>query len=144
MKIKTVRPSNPWHSFLGGLLFLVAGCWMAQDVLYFKVSGVRNSGTVIEVERERNYSSEGSKYRYSSIVEFQYGKETVRFKDKTGSSRRGHEAGDHVIVLHDANTPSNAIIDRGVWDWLFPVIFSSLGVWGIIASALQFKSRQKT
>ena len=73
---------------------------------------------------------------YYSIVEFQdAGGKSHEVRDTIGSSSPVDDRGDELAVVYDSTDPERALIDRGIWSWLFPVGFSMIGVFVIYSYA---------
>jgi hypothetical protein len=51
----------------------------------------------------------------------------VRFRDHTGSNPPSYRIGDRVLVLYLAHDSQSAMIDRGVWNWVAPVLVVLVG-----------------
>jgi hypothetical protein len=107
---------------LAGAVLLIAAYIMGHAHFHLIRQGVRAPGTVVDHEQQvfTSRSSSGgtrSTLALMPIVEFKAGEQTVRFKDWMGSSSGGDQY-DRVTVLYDPARPSDAMIDRPVWNWL--------------------------
>lgn len=109
----------------GYVCFLIAiglagGSYYTGNDLVGKLAvGVPAQGEVVDFESRYSSSSEGSGYTYYSVVRFvdENGR-SIKFRDKVGSSHRMHKRGEQVDVLYDPQDSSDAMIDRGIWNWL--------------------------
>jgi hypothetical protein len=120
-KDQILRYAYILQAFAGAVL-LIAAYVMGHAHFHLIRQGVRAPGTVVGHEQQNfvSRSSSGgtrSTLAFMPIVEFQAGEQTVRFKDWKGSSVAG-DLHDRVTVLYDPASPSDAMIDRPVWNWL--------------------------
>jgi hypothetical protein len=97
-----------------GAILIVFGVFVAQKTARLANAGGSASGHIVGFQ-----SSTDSKghTNYYPMVEFQDGGRTIKFNDRVGSSIRMPQA-ESVPVIYDPNEPSNAMIDRGIWNWL--------------------------
>ena len=107
---------------VAGAVLLIVAYFMGHAHFDLIRQGARAQGTVVGHEQQNfvSRSSSGgtrSTLAFMPIVEFQAGEQTVRFKDWKGSSVAG-DLHDRVTVLYDPARPSDAMIDRPVWNWL--------------------------
>lgn len=111
---------------IGGYVCLLIALGLAGGSYYLGAdmvdklrSGVPTQGEVVDFESRYSRSSEGSGYTYYSVVEFtDDAGRLVRFRDRVGSSHRMNKRGDVVDVLYAPNNPVDAMIDRGIWNWV--------------------------
>lgn len=127
------------QAFAGAVL-LVAAYVMGHAHFHLIRQGVSAQGTVVGHEQQNfvSRSSSGgtrSTLAFMPIVEFQAGEQTVRFKDWKGSSSGG-DLHDRVTVLYDPARPSDAMIDRPVWNW-FP--WAPIGAVGLFLTLVAIK-----
>jgi hypothetical protein len=119
---------SPLHIIIvAGLLF--GGAYFGKSQYELEMVGLGAVGEVVDMESEYNSSSDGSSYTYYAVVTFQneHGKK-IRFRDNFGSSHPNIKRGDIVDVLYDPDNEDRAIIDRGIWNWLIPVVFFAVGI----------------
>lgn len=116
---------------LAGVGLFALGVHQSRALVRLQSLGVRAQGVVISLSS----SSSGRSSSYYPVVTFtdQAGKR-VRFRDHTGSNPPMYHVNDSVTVLYSASEPGNAIIDRGVWNWLPSAILYALGVLLSVAS----------
>ena len=132
------------QAFVGAVL-LIAAYIMGHAHLHLIRQGVRAPGTVVGHEQQNfvSRSSSGgtrSTLAFMPIVEFQAGEKTVRFKDWKGSSVAG-DLHDRVTVLYDPASPSDAMIDRPVWNWL---PWAPIGAVGVFLTLVAIKRWLRT
>jgi hypothetical protein len=138
-KDQILRYAYVLQAFAGAVL-LIAAYIMGHAHFDLIRQGVRAPGTVVGHE-QRNFVSRSSSGGTSStlafmpIVEFQVGEQTVRFKDWKGSSVAG-DLHDRVTVLYDPASPSDAMIDRPVWNW---VPWAPIGAVGLFLTLVAIK-----
>jgi hypothetical protein len=119
------------QAFAGAIL-LIAAYVMGHSHFHLIRQGARAPGTVVDHQQQiftSRSSSGGTRSTRASmpIVEFKAGEQTVRFKDWMGSSSEG-DLHDRVTVLYDPARPSDAMIDRPVWNWLPWAPIGAVGV----------------
>jgi hypothetical protein len=120
---------------LVGAGILAFGIWRGRDLVLLQSIGTRTEGTVVRIESESNSSSEGSRYTYYSVVQFETaaGRE-VTFRDGIGSSHPIDERGEILGVIYDPGNLERAIIDRGIWNWAIPGVCGFFGGFILLAS----------
>lgn len=138
-KTQILRYAYVLQAFVGAVL-LIAAYVMGHAHFDLIRQGVRAPGTVVGHEQENfvSRSSSGgtrSTLAFMPIVEFQAGEHTVRFKDWKGSSVAG-DLHDRVTVVYDPARPSDAMIDRPVWNW---VPWAPIGVVGLFLTLVAIK-----
>ena len=107
------------QAFAGAILLIVAYT-MGHVHLHLIQQGVRAPGTVVGFNQRyigNSLSRTTPALAFMPIVEFQAGDRIVRFEDWKGSPLAG-SLRDRVTVLYDPARPSDAMIDRPVWNWL--------------------------
>lgn len=103
-----------------GIFLLIFGYWIGRDHCRLILFGVRTQGKLIGYQEERFASGTGSTFQNTAsmpIVAFQAEGHIFRFKDWMGSNFRV-PMGGLVPVLYDPLRPTNAMIDRPVWNWI--------------------------
>ena len=107
------------QAFAGAILLIVA--YMMGHVHFHLIQeGVGAPGTVVGFKQRyigNSISRSTPALAFMPIVEFQAGERIVRFEDWKGSALAG-SLRDRVTVLYDPARPSDAMIDRPVWNWL--------------------------
>jgi hypothetical protein len=105
----------------GALLFLGLGYFMGHTHFHLIRQGVRAPGRIVGYKQEtfRNSSSTTSSTStgYMPVVEFHTNDRFVQFEDWLGSGIAGSK-NVPVIVLYDPANPTQAMIDRPVWNWI--------------------------
>jgi hypothetical protein len=102
----------------GGVLLLSLGYFLGHGHFHLLREGVRAPGRIIGYKQERFQSSSSSGHTaYMPLVEFRVSDRIVQFKDWMGSSSSG-TLYTSVIVLYDPANPTDAMIDRPVWNWM--------------------------
>ncbi len=128
---------------IAGPLLLLGGLYVGQNMLRLEQNGVRVAGTVVALER----SGAGEDETYYPVVRFSsYEGAAYQFKDRTGSNPPSYRPGADVGILYLAADPQqSALIDRGIWNWLLPILLSGLGLAAIVGFlALIRKPRENT
>ena len=117
------------QAFAGAVLLIVAYI-MGRGHFHLIQQGVRAPGTI--VGHQQQYFTDRARGARSTlafmpIVEFRADEQVVRFQDWKGSSSAG-DLRDRVTVLYDRAHPSDAMIDRAVWNWLPWAPIGAVGV----------------
>jgi uncharacterized protein DUF3592 len=102
------------------LFLLVMAYVMGADHLRLIRDGVRAPGRVVGSERRYFggvHDSSVGRTGYLPIVEFTADGRTVRFTDWLGSSSSGLLP-TNVIVIYERQTPTTAMIDRQIMNWM--------------------------
>lgn len=111
----------PVLQVLVGLFLLFMANHMGRTNFHLIRVGVRAPGRVVSDEQRNFGSSVGNsgtvRTAFLPVVEFRANGQTIRFTDWLGSSSTGSFP-DRVTVLYDAATPSVAIIDRPLMNWI--------------------------
>ena len=105
---------------LAGAILLIVAYIMGHAHFHLIQQGVRAPGTVVGFKQTyigNTLSRTTPALAFLPIVEFQAGERIVRFEDWKGSSLAG-SLRNRVTVLYDPTQPSDAMIDRPVWNWL--------------------------
>jgi hypothetical protein len=105
----------------GALVFLGLGYFMGHAHFHLIRQGVRAPGRIVGYKQEsfRRTSSNTSSTStgYMPIVEFHINDRFVQFEDWLGTGIAGSK-NIPVIVLYDPAHPTQAMIDRPVWNWI--------------------------
>jgi hypothetical protein len=107
------------------LVLLGAGYYTGQSTADMVSKGTSARGSIVRFEGERG--SKGTMYHAIARFHDAAGR-TVEFRDAVGASTPIGRTGDSVAVLYMASNPVNAIIDRGLWNWLVPVLCTGGGL----------------
>lgn len=117
---------------LAGLGCLALGVHQSKGLLRLESSGMRAPGVVSSFSTSRS----GNSVTYYPVVTYTNGADQrVVFKDHTGTNPPLYRVGEAITVLYLPEETASAIIDRGLWNWLPPVILYLLGA-GLSALAL--------
>ena len=110
---------------IAGVGLFALGVHQSRTLVRLESFGLRAHGVVSSLSSSRS----GSSSSYYPVVTYtdQTGRR-IRFRDNTGSNPPMYHVNDSVTVLYSASEPGNAIIDRGVWNWLPSAILYSVGV----------------
>lgn len=110
-------------------VFLGVGYYMGMNMLDLTQHGVHAPARVVDMNRSESHSDGKTSVSYRSVVTFKTpeGRE-ILFTDKMGSSSPMEQVGDEVDVLYMPDNPGGAMINRGWMNWLFPGIFSGIGL----------------
>lgn len=124
-QIRSNRAGLPIVAFFAIILALV-GCYQGYRIARLENAGVRAEGEVVDLKAE----SSNHGYSYYPIVRFPIGNHrSVQFKDYVGSDPPSYQVGDRVRVLFLADDLREAVIDRGIWNWMIPsVLFAAAAI----------------
>jgi hypothetical protein len=101
-----------------GILLLSLGYFLGHAHFHLLREGVRAPGRIIGYQQERfRSSSSSSSTAYMPIVEFHASDRFIQFKDWMGSGSTG-ALYTPVNVLYDPANPTDAMIDRPIWNWM--------------------------
>lgn len=121
VRLKHYRKQERIGSYLGLViaLGLMGGAYYTGNDMIERVkNGASAQGIVTDITSKRSRSSDGDTIMYYSTVEFTAPNgETVKFKDSMGASYPLHKDGQAVPVLYYPDQPTDAMIDRGIWNW---------------------------
>jgi hypothetical protein len=119
--------SMPWPLFAiigAGLFFLCF--YLSQKQWHLQQVGEHRAGQIVDYHHERSTGSHSSDMYYA-IVQFDLPSgETIRFQDRVGFSMVNSESRD-VTVLYEPAHPRNAMIDRGIYNWIGPLALFGFG-----------------
>jgi hypothetical protein len=123
-----------------GAAMLIAGCFWYQSTMTFVASALTAEGVVLRNEESDSSDSAPS---YHAVVAFtdQSGRR-ITYRDSIGSSPPMYSTGDKVRVLYAPADSSSAMIDRGMWDWLVPLLIGGAGALMLGLSGWSFISRR--
>lgn len=121
--------------FFLGVGFLIGGYYSGMHIIDKIQNGVPASGVVTGFDHKRSGSAGTGDLLYYSLVSFKDASGSiVKFRDSHGSSHRMYKRGDKVDVLYDPRDPEDAIIDRGVLNWLISGVLFVFGILLFLAS----------
>jgi hypothetical protein len=116
-----------------GIGIIIGGLQLSNKMSGFAERGVATTGEIVAMNSRRN--SDGDTMYYARIQFRTEQGERIVFDDNTGSSAPLKQTGEQVKVLYDSGNPENAVIDRGLFNWLGPVALIALGalmaVWSL-------------
>lgn len=103
------------------------------------------TGHVVNHELDNVQQADNRDYYYYPVVDFALPDGTsVRFQDQAGASTPLYQKDQSVAVLYNPERPSQAQIDLGYQNWLFPFLFLMAGlVAGLLALRLALRNISK-
>lgn len=113
-----------------GSIFAVTGIIIGISTRSFVASSVLTQGKIIALVERLSTDSDGdSSFVYYPVVRFttNAGEPTV-FEANAGSNPPAFTLGQQVEVLYSPQNPKEARIDSWLELWLFPTIFTSIGL----------------
>jgi hypothetical protein len=126
---RNARLFSPLLILLGAAFIAGAG-YMGRDMLRLESAGLRAPGTVVRLIPR---SGRGGTV-YDTAVRFTPagGHGAIEFVNGDGTNPPSHRVGDAVRVLYADGSGAAAIIDRGIFNWLMPLVFGGSGVLCVI------------
>jgi Protein of unknown function (DUF3592) len=121
----TLRRLAPFLLVAGVGLFAL-GVHQSRALVRLESFGVRASGVVSSLSSSS--SGSGSSTYYAVVTYTDRAGRRIRFRDNAGSNPPMYHVNESVTVLYSPYEPGNAIIDRGIWNWLPSVLLYALGV----------------
>jgi hypothetical protein len=121
---------------LFGLGLVAGGVHTGNAAFDLKKNGLRAAGSVTGIESRQDSAGRGSGTTYYPVVKFlaRDGK-PVRFHDRMGANPPLYRAGEAVEVLYlEGNPERSAVIDRGVWNLLLPLLLCAGGLGMVIGA----------
>ena len=113
---------------LGPLLFVVGGCWAANQFSF----GSGSESTIGRIVEIRGIGS------YRPVAEYFANDIRYEYESSLSSSNSRYSIGDQVEILYDPDEPETASINSFVQRWLFPL---ALLVAGIMNTSIGFGLR---
>lgn len=123
-----------------GISVLALGVYLGRTISLLQSHGRRAQGAVVSLELEPTLHSSS----YYPVVRFVTPDgAVVQFRDSSGSNPPSYHEGERVSVLYLHDSPERtAIIDRGWWNWLPPVVLCLLGtILALVALRVRLGSR---
>jgi Protein of unknown function (DUF3592) len=117
---------------LVGIGLLALAVHQSRTLLRLESSGMRAAGMVSGFSTTR--SSSGVSY-YPVVTYTDAAGRSIVFQDHTGTNPPLYRTGERITVLYLPSESGSAIIDRGLWNWLPPVLLYLLGA-ALIALSL--------
>lgn len=125
---------------------LVGSFIWAQNYSEFASMSYSTTGYVEDITTRRNRSSSDHQVTYYSQVRFVAADgRRYKFRDDVGSSVKMHEIGQEVKVLYDPSSPRDAIIDRGILNYLPQLgmaFFGGLLLLSVLSRMLKSRARR--
>ena len=109
---------------------------MGHVHFYLLRNGVRGPGRIVAYKQESFRNSSGSSSTstsYMPVVEFHTNDRFVQFQDWLGTNVAGNK-NVPVMVLYDPANPTEAMIDRPVWNWIPWAPIAVLGLFLLLVS----------
>jgi hypothetical protein len=103
---------------LTGLFFIGLSHFLGFAHFHLIREGLRAPGRIVAYQEEIFRRSSGSSSTsFRPVVEFGANDRVIQFRDWLGSNSTG-ALYSPVVVLYDPANPSDAMIDRPVWNWI--------------------------
>ncbi len=130
-----------WLWWLIALGTIGAGVWAFNDMRHTLAVGIHAQGEIVGMEVDRDSDSTS----YYPIVRF-YNKDglSLKFKDNVGSNPPSYRVGDEVDVIYMPEDSRDAMIDRGVWNWVLAgalFVFGALMLFGLLSQSRRVNRR---
>lgn len=108
----------------------VGSYFTAEKMIQLNLNGLTTSGEIVDITGRS--SSDGISYYASARFTDQSG-EQHRFQDSFGASYPLYKIGEKVDIIYPPESPADAIIDRGIFNWLISaslITAALLALWG--------------
>jgi hypothetical protein len=129
---RQARLSAPLIGVVGAAILGVGVYWYQNDNTFI-AAALAAEGTVLRNEVDTG----GETSMYHAVVEFtDAAGNVVTHRDTTGQSNPSFEPGDKVTMLYAREDSSRAMIDRGRWNLLWPILVMAAGAL-LIAAAIR-------
>ncbi len=123
-----------------GVVLVIAGAFWFQHQTAFLARALIAHGIVV-----RNEASEDSdgKASYHAVFAFtdRNGRE-LTVQDSVGTSPAWFSSGDKVKVFYAPENSADAKLDRGMWNWLVPLLIAALGTLMLSAGLYGYAARR--
>jgi hypothetical protein len=128
---------------LTGLFFIGLSHFLGFAHFHLIREGLRAPGRIVAYQEEIFRRSSGSSSTsFRPVVEFGANDRVIQFRDWLGSNSTG-ALYSPVVVLYDPANPSDAMIDRPVWNWIPWAPTFAVGLFLVLASIKgYFQSRR--
>ena len=133
----TLRRVAPFLLIAGIGLFAL-GVHQSRALVRLESFGVRARGVVSSLASS---SGSGSSTYYAVVTYTDQAGRRARFRDNAGSNPPMYHVNESVTVLYSPTESGNAIIDRGIWNWLPSALLYLLGVVLSVVSIALLKRR---
>ena len=121
---KSASVAQPVLLLVGAALLIGGGIWFDRQVAFLHAA-VEASGVVLRNEESDDADSNTS---YHPVIAFTDRRgEQATFRDSVGTSPPMYATGDKVKVFYAPNNSSHAELDRGIWNWLVPLLLAAAG-----------------
>jgi Protein of unknown function (DUF3592) len=134
---RNARRALPWV-FVIGLALIAGGAWWGQHRTIFMATAAVADGRV--VGGEWSGGSGSSSPTYHAIIRFSdAGGRSITYRDDIGTNPPSFRIGETVRIYYDPERPENALIDRGLWNWLLPLLVALGGVLLLLGGLTQYR-----
>jgi len=118
---------------------------MGLDRWHFLQNAQKIQGLVIDFESSTSTSDGQTTTTYAPIIEYTPPRlnSSIKFTDDLSSSSHSNSIGDKVPVLYLPDSPSEAIMDKGLLNWFGPGLLSFMGIIFTLISLSLIKRNKK-
>ncbi|MFT7144762.1 MAG: hypothetical protein ACI9TY_000225 [Alphaproteobacteria bacterium] len=107
---------------------LGAGGYWAHSTYTFIDNAHLTEGKIIAMKESRSSSTSGSSgYTYAPIVRYTVNGKTYKHTSKMSSSHPSEKIGDRLPIYYSPQNHGDAMINQGLWSYLFQTILIILG-----------------
>jgi hypothetical protein len=132
---RSMRGAIVWLQLATGLFLVAFGCYFGRTPFALIRDGSRTSGLIVRFEYVTSKGTSTRAYSaFHPVVEFTVDGRRIQFQDRFGSGSSGG-VHDVVPVLFDPRTPSLAVIDRPILNWIPWAPMLLVGVFLVLAWA---------
>jgi len=121
----TVESYRSLAAIIVGLLCMFIAYQIGNAHFHLILEGVKAQGRIVDHKQYSSSTKGPTSISYIPIVEFQIENRIVRFTDWKGSQSTSL---DPVPIIYNSDDPSEAMIDRPIWNWMpwAPIFFAGL------------------
>ncbi|MBT5073799.1 MAG: DUF3592 domain-containing protein [Kordiimonadaceae bacterium] len=114
----------------------------ASNMINLSQNGQTANGEIIDVSSRS--SNDNSGYTYYAIARFIDNKgQSIKFEDSFSSSQPLYRIGEKVDILYSDDNPADAIIDRGIYNWIISLALAGAAVLTLWGALYYFTAAQR-
>lgn len=132
------RRALPWL-FVIGLALMVGGAWWEQHRAIFMATAAVADGRVIGGDWSGGSGS--SRPTFHAVVQFSDANgRSVTYRDEIGTNPPSFRIGETVRIYYDPERPESALIDRGFWNWVLPMLVALGGFLALLGGLTLYRN----
>jgi hypothetical protein len=137
--IQILKKALPVHFILVfGLIF--GGLYWAYSTSEFERQAHKTIGTITSMKKSTSHTEGRVSYTYAPVVSYNIDGKKYTHTSKVSSSNPTHKTGETLTVLYDPQNPEDALIERGLWNYITQMVLIILGI-GIFLNAIRLMKK---